>query len=67
MSELGCTKQQPPGLKNEANMKVPSFLEWALEAGSKSESVLIDSYVKMPNFTAEIKNSRVKKQFGLYS
>lgn len=41
---------QPP--KNEVNAKV-QFLSWPLEAGSKIESILIDSHVEIYNFTAE--------------
>ena len=46
----GFPKQHPPGLKNEANAEVPKklqFLEWPLEAGSKSESIPMDPLVKV--------------------
>lgn len=39
-------------LKNEVNTKL-QFLSWPLEAGSKIESILIDSHVEIYNFTAE--------------
>lgn len=39
-------------LNNEVNTKL-QFLSWPLEAGSKIESILIDSHVEIYNFTAE--------------
>lgn len=44
------TKQQPPGLRNETSFFCSSH-NAPLEAGSKSESIPIDSHVKMTNFT----------------
>ena len=40
------------------------FFEWPLEAGSKSESIPIHLYVKMPNFTAEIYKTALQKPLG---
>ncbi len=39
---------QPPGLKNAANTKCQKlhFLDWPLDAGSKSESILIETHIK---------------------
>lgn len=45
-------KWQPPMLKNEVNTKL-QFLSRPLEAGSKIESILIDSHVEIYNFTGE--------------
>lgn len=42
------------------------FLQWPLEGGSKSESITIESHVKMANFTTEIYmfTAFYKKHFG---
>ena len=52
-------KRQPPRMRNEANAEEHKeqklqFFECPLGAGSKRESIPIDSHVIMPNFTAEI-------------
>lgn len=46
-------KRPPPELKNKADAEV-QFLEWPLEAGSKSKSSPTEPHVKMANFIAEI-------------
>lgn len=45
------TKRQPPGVMSEANAEV-QFVEWPLEAGSRSDSIPTDPHVKMLNFRA---------------
>jgi len=43
-----CPATATSGAENEANAEVP------LQAGFKSEHILMDPHVKMPNFTAEM-------------
>lgn len=42
------------GLKPTFKWQKLKFFKWPVEARSKSESLVIDPYVKMPNFTPEI-------------
>lgn len=48
LSRLILSKRQSPGVTVEAKATVPlQFYKWPLEAGSKTQSVPVDSHVKM--------------------